>query len=189
MTALGIFAGLCLIGALGLILAVQLCARKRRTARRSDCLIVLGAMVHPDGRLSHTLQFRCAAAAEAFRNGIAPVVIVCGGQGRREPIPEALAMRAELMRLGVPECAILIDAASRDTRQNLTCAKALMDARQDRSCAIVTSDYHVQRALWIARDLHMDACGIPSRTARTWKRWIKTRITESVSWIKYALRR
>lgn len=184
MTALAIV-GVPVAVLAGLVLAVQICAKKKRLARRSDCLIVLGAKVHPDGRLSHTLQFRCAAAAEAYRNGIASAVIVCGGQGEDEPVKEAEAMRAELMRLGVPEDAVLMEDASRNTRQNLLGAKALMEARRWKTCAVVTSDYHVQRALWIARDLGMDACGIPSKTARTWKRFCKTRFTESVSWIKY----
>lgn len=185
---------LLLIGALlavwiGLICAVQICTKKKRTARRSDCLIVLGAKVHPDGRLSHTLQYRCAAAAEAFQQGIAPTVIVCGGQGKDEPLTEADAMRAELVRLGVPERAILTEGISRNTKQNLENAKRLMERRGYRRCAVVTSDYHVARALWTARDLQMDACGIPSRTARTLKRFFKTRITESLSWIKYGLTR
>lgn len=169
----------------GLMLAVQLCAKKKWQARRSDCLIVLGAKVHPDGRLSHTLQYRCVAAAEAYRNGIAPAVIVCGGRGEDEPMSEAEAMRAELARLGVPESAVLTEAASQNTRQNLMGAKTLMDAQDWKTCAVVTSDYHVQRALWLARDLGMNACGIPSKTVRTLKRFCKTRFTESVSWIKY----
>ena len=185
--AIWIVPALLLAGCLALPTAVQICAARRRIARRSDCLIVLGAKVHADGSLSRTLRGRCAAAADAYRGGIAPAVIACGGQGGDEPCAEAEAMRVELTRRGVPETAILPESDSANTHQNLSNAKKLMAENGWKTCAIVTSDYHVQRALWIARDLGMTACGIPSPTGGTLKRFVKTRLRESVSWVLYRL--
>ena len=185
--ALWIVPAVLLAGCLALLTAVQVCAARRRVARKSDCLIVLGAKVHADGRLSTTLKDRCARAADAYHNGVAPAVIVCGGQGSDEPCTEADAMREELIRRGVPETAVLTEPDSVDTRQNLENAKRLMAANGWKTCAIVTSDYHVQRTLWIARDLGMTACGISAPTGDTFKRFMKTRLRESVSWVRYRL--
>ena len=185
--AIWIVPALLLAGCLALPTAVQICAARRRVARKSDCLIVLGAKVHEDGSPSTTLKDRCAAAADAYRNGVAPKVIACGGQGADEPCTEAEVIRAELTRRGVPETAVLTEPDSADTRQNLENAQKLMAENGWKTCAIVTSDYHVQRALWIARDLGMTACGIPSPTGGTLKRFVKTRLRESVSWVLYRL--
>ena len=176
-----------LAGCLALLTAVQVCAARKRTVRKSDCLIVLGAKVHEDGRLSTTLKDRCAAAADAYHSGVAPMIIVCGGQGSDEPCTEAQAMREELIHRGIPETAVLTEPDSVDTRQNLTNAKKLMTANGWTTCAIVTSDYHVQRALWLARDLGMHACGVGSPTGGTVRRFLKTRVREAVSWMFYRL--
>lgn len=176
-----------LAGCLALPTAVQVCAARKRSVRKSDCLIVLGAKVHEDGRPSTTLKGRCAAAADAYHGGVAPTVIACGGQGADEPCAEAEVIRAELARLGVPETAVLTEPDSVDTRQNLENARKLMTENGWKTCAIVTSDYHVQRALWIARDLGMTACGISAPTGDTLKRFMKTRLRESISWVLYRL--
>ena len=154
-----------------------------------DAILVLGLKLHPDGSPAHELILRCETAVRCWKNGMAPIVIPCGGQTEGTPISESTVMASLLMNLGVPAEAIRREKLSQITVENFRNAKKMLADRERPRVLIVTSDYHVQRALWIARDLHMDACGIPSRTARTWKRWIKTRITESVSWIKYALRR
>lgn len=174
---------------IALIAAVEITALKPGTVRKSDCMIVLGAKVRPDGSLSRALQYRCAAAAAAFHGGIAPVVIVCGGRGKDEPCTEADSMRAELMRLGVSGAAVITETESRNTRENLANAKAWMCAAGVKTCVIVTSDYHVARALWLARDLDMDACGVPAETARTPGCFLRTRTREAVSWILYFLRK
>ena len=42
------------------------------------------------------------AALAAWREGLAPALIVCGAQGKDEPMPEAVAMRDWLAAQGVP---------------------------------------------------------------------------------------
>lgn len=184
MIALWIAAALA-FAALALVLSVDFCARRRRIPRPSDCLIVLGAKVHSDGTLSHALQNRCDAAAKAFLKGLAPVVIACGGQVGEDPKPEAQIMRAELIRLGVPRERIYLDAASRNTWENLVNARAIMAEHGWQTCGIVTSDYHAQRAMWMARDQRMSACMIAAASRQTFLHAVRTRIRESISWILY----
>ena len=102
-----------------LVGTVCYCAGMEREVSSSDCIIVLGARVRPDGTLSDSLRYRCEAALAAWREGLAPALIVCGAQGKDEPMPEAVAMRDWLAAQGVPQEAIVLEDASFNTEQNL----------------------------------------------------------------------
>ena len=172
-----------------LVGTVSVCAALERAVEPADCIIVLGARVRPDGTLSDSLRYRCEAALAAWREGLAPALIVCGAQGGDEPMPEAIAMRDWLMAQGVPEEAILVEGASFNTEQNLDNARALMDERGWKSAIVVTSDYHLQRALWLARDAGIDACGIPAESPHPLPMRLKDRVREACGWGMYALRK
>ena len=103
--------------------AVCVCARLRRSYRPSDCLIVLGARVRPDGTPSHTLENRCRAALEVWRREQRLAVIVCGGRGEDEPATEASVMRGFLVKAGVPAAHIFPEDTSTNTIENLRNAR------------------------------------------------------------------
>lgn len=149
-----------------------------------DALIVLGAQVKPDGTLSLQLQWRLDAAVDAWQRENCWVV-VCGARGSNEPIEEAYAMRDYLIGRGVPEEWILTDPASYNTRQNIDNAIALLAGKDVQRVAIVTSDYHVPRAMAIAGDAGLDACGIPAPTKLGLRFWLKNHGREGLAWIKY----
>lgn len=98
------------------------------------------------------------------------ILIVSGGQGEDEPVPEAQAMREYLVDLcGVPSDAVIMEDRSTSTRENLRNSKGIMDARSgvgSYRCAIVTSDYHVFRAAEYAHQIGLAADGVGSKTAR-----------------------
>ena len=54
---------------------------------------------------------------------------------------------------------------------------------------MVTNDYHVQRALWIAKDIGVTACGIAAPSPDRLSSKLFCRFRESLSWGLYALRR
>lgn len=171
------------------VAAVCICAHRRRPLRGVDCIVVLGAKVHPDGSLSRTLRWRCDRAWELWREGLAGEIIACGGRGADEPCDEGSAMADRLRALGVPAERIIVEDASHNTYENLRNALRIMEARSWRTAAIVTSDYHLQRALWLARDLSMDACGAAARSNHRPHMWLKARVREAGSWILYAVRK
>lgn len=182
-------AGICALALMCVLLAVCVCARLKRACRRVDCLIVLGARVRPDGSLSRTLQSRCDAAADAWRRGVAESIIVCGGQGRDEPVTEASAMRACLLERGVPPDRVLEEGTSKNTIENLRNARRIMAERGMRRAALVTSDYHLTRALWIARDLRLEVCGVAARGSRRLLPAMKARLNETMSWLLFFIRK
>ena len=152
-----------------------------------DALIVLGAQVLPTGEPNTQLAWRLDAAGEAWRIHPVPIV-VCGAQGADEPLPEAEAMKKYLMGKGVPEVMIYTDPDSFNTNQNLQNAGVILSALPGiRKVAVVTSDYHVPRAMALARDMGFEATGLGSPCKPEY--WFKNHARETLAWIKYWLNR
>ena len=152
-------------------------------AEQYDAIIVLGAQVKPEGVPSVQLGWRLDAAYEAYQQKKVPVV-VCGAQGKDEPMTEAEAMSIYLQEKGIPEEDILKDPESFNTRQNLTNAAKLLEGLPGvKRVLIVTSDYHVPRSLALAADLGYEACGLGSPCKPEY--WLKNHAREALAWFKY----
>ena len=149
-----------------------------------DAIIVLGAQVYPNGEPSVQLAWRLDKAAEAYALHGVPVV-VCGAQGGNEPCTEAEVMKRYLTAKGIPEGMILEDPDSFNTNENLENAQELLNQMSGNICRvlIVTSDYHVPRALAIAGDLGYKAEGLGSPCKPEY--WLKNHAREALAWCKY----
>lgn len=149
-----------------------------------DAIIVLGAQVKPSGEPSLQLQWRIDAAAKAWKERQS-LIVVCGAQGGGEPAPEAHVMRDELVKQGVDESMILMDDKSFNTRQNIANAAALLEGREVDHVLVVTSDYHLARAMAIAEDAGLDASGLGAPTLQGIRPWVRNQGREALAWIKY----
>lgn len=165
--------------------AVCICAMVPRRAGKTDCLIVLGAKLNPDGSVKPTLKLRCDAAYDAWKQGLARRIIVCGGQMAGEPRPHSEAMRDYLLSRGIPEENILVENQSQNTVQNLENARLIMEHCGFRRAALVTSDYHITRALWIAHAQGLQVSAVPAKTPGNLTAFLRTRKRETVSWFLY----
>ena len=150
----------------------------------SDAIIVLGAQVKPDGTPSVALERRLTVALEAYE-AQPQVIIVCGAQGANEPVAEGELMRQWLLARGVQSDLIVAETASFNTRQNLHNARVIMRERGLSQALIVTSDYHVARALALCEQAGIPATGIGSPSKPEY--FLKNHIQESLSWIKFWL--
>jgi len=149
-----------------------------------DAIVVLGAQVKADGVPSVQLQWRLDKALEIWEEN--PVLIVtCGAQGADEPAPEALVMRDYLVQRGVPEEMVLTDPDSFNTKQNIRHAARLLEGHDAEAILIVTSDYHLPRAMALAQDEGLDATGVGSPTKQGLYFWAKNHLREGLAWIKY----
>ena len=137
-----------------------------------------------DGTPSLQLQWRLEKAAETYRQKKVPVV-VCGGQGGNEPAPEAVVMRDVLIGLGVDEDMILMDTTSASTHSNIKNAMQLLGGRNVTKVMIITSDYHLPRAIAIAEDNGLTAYGIGAPTKLGLRFWLKNHCREALAWCKY----
>ena len=86
----------------------------------------------------------------------------------------------------MPDDQVIAETTSMNTLQNLQNAIALLPASAQR-VTIVTSDYHLPRALQIARDLGVEADGIGSPCKPEY--WMKNHAREVLAWGKYFLNR
>ena len=124
-----------------------------------DYIIVLGALVYED-RPSSILEARLNSAYEYLMENKDTVCIVSGGQGSNEPFSEAEGMRRYLVKKGIDESRIIMEDKSHNTIQNLVNSKALID-NKDATVGIVTSKFHMYRALKIAKKQgYTNVCGI-----------------------------
>lgn len=165
--------------ALGIIYLME--KNPPRWTGNNDAVVVLGAQVYPDGRPSPQLELRLEAALNAYQAHPVPV-IVCGAQGKNEPAPEGQIMRDWLIQKGVPSRDVTAECDSMDTRQNLQNAARLLPPGAQ-SITIVTSDYHLPRAMQLARDLGLSADGIGSPCKPEY--WVKNHFREVLAWGKY----
>ena len=150
----------------------------------SDAIIVLGAQVKEDGTPSVALERRLTAALESYRQD-RQLIIVCGAQGGNEPRAEGDVMRDWLLARGVPDEDVIAETESFNTRENLTHAKAIMEERGLCEALVVTSDYHVARALELCRQVGIPATGKGSPSKPEY--FIKNHFREGLSWIKFWL--
>lgn len=88
-------------------------------------------------------------AARLYKQGLAPKIILSGGripgmEAHTTLQTEAQAMRLLLIDLGVPDSALLLEDASRTTRENAEKTKAIVG---DQRVALVTSAFHMPRSI------------------------------------------
>lgn len=114
-----------------------------------DYLIVLGAQVRGT-RITNSLERRLKMALLYLQENPKTKVIVSGGQGKGEAIPEALAMSRYLEIQGVETSRIFVEDQSRTTKENLLFSKAYVDYGT-LLVGVVTNNFHVYRALVIGK--------------------------------------
>ena len=151
----------------------------------TQAIIVLGAQVKPDGTLSLQLQYRMELALEQY-HAHPQVIVVCGAQGGNEPMTEAQAMHDYLASNGVPEADILMEDTSYNTRQNLAHAQKLL-GEDVKKVLIVTSNYHLPRAMALARDTGFEPQGVGAPVKLIY--WPKNHYREALAWVKYLLQK
>ena len=127
-----------------------------------DYLIVLGAQVKGT-KVSRALKQRLDRAAEYLEENPQTVAIVSGGQGSGEDITEAEAMAEYLAEAGIAPERIVKEEESVNTVQNIRFSRALMEGEEP-SIGIVSNDFHIFRAVHIAKAQGIRAEGIPAPT-------------------------
>lgn len=115
----------------------------------ADVMIVLGAQWRSNGP-SMVLRQRLDTAADYLKKNPQVQVIVSGGQGSNEPIPEADGMRQYLIQAGIAEERILAENRSTNTVENLRFSAELFSVENSK-VILVTNNYHVFRARGIAK--------------------------------------
>ena len=121
-----------------------------------DCIIVLGCLVRDDGTLSDMLRDRLIVGVKLYEAGAAPKIIMSGDHGRVD-YDEVNAMKQYAIDNGVPSSDVFMDHAGFSTYETIYRAKEVFGADK---VLIVTQEYHLYRALYIAKQLGIEAYGV-----------------------------
>lgn len=130
----------------------------------ADVIVVLGNHVAPDGTPSRRLALRLDRGLAAWRAGLAPDIIVSGGQDPGSP-HEAEVMKRYLVDRGVPEDHVVEDRSGVNTHATARFTAAWLRARGGSSAIAVSQYYHVSRARLALRRFGVEATGAHAELA------------------------
>ncbi len=133
-------------------------------ARPVDAIIVMGAAQY-DGRPSPQLQSRLDHVVELWDQGLAPVVVVTGGNRPGDRFTEASASAAYLEARGVDGASILQEDEGHSSWESLSTVADLLGARGLHTVLLVSDPYHSLRIRLIAEELGLRAFVSPTRTS------------------------
>lgn len=124
----------------------------------ADCILVLGAGVRKDNTPTSMLNDRLEEAIQLYKDNKAAKIIMSGDHGR-EDYDEVNVMKRFAIEKGVPSSDIFMDHAGFSTYESIYRAKEIFQVQK---MIIVTQDYHLYRALYIANELGIEAVGYAS---------------------------
>lgn len=120
--------------------------------------IVLGASVYSDGTLSPLLEERAVAAFDLYKAGRVKKILV-SGDNHVSNYNEVIPIREYLVEKGIPTEDLFTDFAGFDTYDTMYRAVRIFDVK---NALIVTQSFHLPRAIFAARNVGLDAYGVPA---------------------------
>ena len=153
-----------LCGALVIINDVQAKGEKRivikdTLPKKVDAIIVLGAGVREDGTPSDILTDRLSTSLDILNMGVEGKLLLSGDHGR-EGYNEVGTMKDYILKNSdIKDKDIFLDHAGFSTYDSIYRAKDIFKVE---SALIVTNEYHLPRALYLAEKLGIDAYGYTS---------------------------
>ena len=153
------------------------------TAPSRRVAIVFGAGIWPDGRLTPILADRVSTAVALYQRDAVKKLLMTG-DNRRDDYNEPAAMRDHAVSLGVPADDIVLDYAGRRTYDSCYRARHIFGVTD---AILVTQTYHLDRALFTANSLGIDAVGVGAdlrdyTLIRQW--WWREMLATPVAWLE-----
>jgi len=143
-----------------------------------DCIIVLGAGIRGENP-SPMLEDRLLTSIDLYTKNISNKIIVSGDHGQ-DHYDEVNVMKNYLIYKEIPSEDIFMDHAGFSTYDSIYRAKEIFKAKK---IVIVTQKYHLTRALYIAKQLDLEAYGVSS-DRREYKYQLKRDIREIAAIVK-----
>ena len=120
-----------------------------------DCILVLGAGVYGN-KPRPMLEDRILTGIELYNNGVAKKIIMSGDHGQ-EDYDEVNVMKSYAIDEGINSSDIFMDHAGFSTYDSIYRLKEIFEVDK---VVIVTQEYHLYRALYIAKELGIEAYGV-----------------------------
>jgi SanA protein len=141
--------------------------------------LVLGAFVHGDGAPSQILEDRLETALELYHQHKIKRFLLSGDHGT-QGYDEVNNMKDYLLMQGVDTADIFLDHAGFDTYNSVVRAKEIFDATD---MVIITQEFHLSRAVYIARKKGLNATGMVADKHR-YPSLTYLRVRESMAMVK-----
>lgn len=122
-----------------------------------DCILVLGAGVYQN-KPRPMLEDRILMGIDLYNNKVAPKIIMSGDHGQ-EDYDEVNVMKNYAVDAGIDSSDIFMDHAGFSTYDSIYRLKEIFEVDK---VVIVTQKYHLYRALYIAKELGIEAYGVSS---------------------------
>ena len=153
----------------------------RDEARPADVIVVFGAAEYV-GRPSPIFRARLDQAFLLFQRGLAPYIIVTGGQGDDPHFSEGAVGREYLVRRGVPEGRVIAETQSSNTSQEAERVATIMRANGMRTCLAVSDAYHNFRIKAALDHYQITAYGSPHPELRPLGQRLGSVLREALSY-------
>ena len=117
----------------------------RDRAQQADAIVILGALVEPDGRPGPDLAERTVHGVRLFQRGLAPYLICTGGYAGDRLSAAAVACDLAVSQ-GVPPGKVLRAEDSMTTGEDAASVRDLMLSRGWQTAILVSHPLHLERA-------------------------------------------
>lgn len=134
---------------------------KSSLLEQKEFAIVLGASVKGDS-LSEVLKARMNAAVQLYNQKLVSKILM-SGDGTNPNYKETSAMKKFALKSNIPEEVLYTDEKGYSTYATLLRAKEIYNIK---SAYIITQNFHLSRAVWIAREVGIDADGFSAGEAK-----------------------
>ncbi len=124
----------------------------------ADCIVVLGAGIWDENTPSRMLDHRIRTGVALYEAGASEKIIMSGDHGRKN-YDEVNVMKDYAIKYGVPSEDIFMDHAGFSTYESMVRAKEIFGAKK---IIVVTQEFHLSRAVYIAERLGLEAYGVSS---------------------------
>lgn len=122
----------------------------------ADCILILGCGVREDGTPSLMLRDRLETGIALYEAEAAEKLLMSGDHSRKE-YDEVNTMKKFAIERGIPSEDIFMDHAGFSTYDSMYRARDIFCAEK---VIIVTQEYHLPRALYVAEKLGLEAYGV-----------------------------
>jgi uncharacterized SAM-binding protein YcdF (DUF218 family)/glycosyltransferase involved in cell wall biosynthesis len=126
----------------------------------ADAIVVFAGGVGESGKAGGGAQERLKRAVDLFRGGYAGHLVLSSGYVYS--FHEAESMRALAIDQGVPASAIVLEERATNTFENVTFTHEILRQRGWRRVLLVSSPYHMRRALLVWRKQAPDVDVVPT---------------------------
>ena len=133
--------------------------------RHADVAVVFGARAYANGVLSTSLEDRVRTAADLYRSGLVPRLIMSGGVDT-SATDETVVMRDRAVALGVPASAIDLDNGGENTDASVAGTVPMLERDHATTVLAVSQFYHLPRIKLAYRAAGWDVQTVPATMSR-----------------------